>query len=297
MITPLHDKDGFFKYYTAESAKLTLAHTSRKWSTPRLFNDPFDNQFNLYYEEPSEELAEQQLRQFHEILTSPEPLKPNQFGPMTPKAELIRQVRLQHPDLKYTDDEMAYLREGVIEGMRRVIRYVPTMNAEIRAVMADTTVFCLSETHDNLLMWSHYAQNHTGVVIKFLALAEVDAPTIVAQPVRYSRQVPQLDFAALMDDFEKMPKEIINVVTLTKSEVWAYEKEWRIISGLRDKTQSYEILPYAPEEVGTVYLGCNIAIENKEEISEVTRRIYPKAKIFQGVKHEREFALTFSEIT
>ena len=127
---PLHDKDGFFKYYTAESAKLTLAHTSRKWSTPRLFNDPFDNQFNLYYEEPSEELAEQQLRQFHEILTSPEPLKPNQFGPMTPKAELIRQVRLQHPDLKYTDDEMAYLREGVIEGMRRVIQYVPTMNAE-----------------------------------------------------------------------------------------------------------------------------------------------------------------------
>ena len=192
---------------------------------------------------------------------------------------------------------MAYLREGVIEGMRRVIRYVQTMNAEIRAVMADTTVFCLSETHDNLLMWSHYAQNHTGVVIKFLALEEVDAPTIVAQPVRYSRQVPQLDFAALIDDFEKMPKEIINVVTLTKSEVWAYEKEWRIISGLRDKTQSYEILPYAPEEVGTVYLGCNIAIEDKEEISEVTRRTYPKAKIFQGVKHEREFALTFNEIT
>jgi hypothetical protein len=67
----------------------------------------------------------------------------------------------------------------------------PTMNAEIRAVLADTTVFCLSETHDNLLMWSHYAQNHTGVVIKSLALAKVDAPTIVAQPVRYSRQVPQ----------------------------------------------------------------------------------------------------------
>jgi hypothetical protein len=100
MITPLHNKDGFFKYYAAESAKLTLANTSRKWSTPRLFNDPFDNQFNLYYEEPAEELAEQQLRQFHEILTSPEPLKPNQFGPLTPKVELIRQVRLQNPHLK-----------------------------------------------------------------------------------------------------------------------------------------------------------------------------------------------------
>ena len=215
---------------------------------------------------------------------------------MTPKVELIRQVRLQNPHLKYPDDEMAYLREGVIEGMRRVIRYVQTMNAEIRAVMADTTVFCLSETHDNLLMWSHYAQNHTGAVIKFLALSEVDAPTIVAQPVRYSRQMPQLDFAALMD-FEKVPTEIINLVTLTKSEVWAYEKEWRIIAGLRDKTQSYEILPYAPEEVGAVYLGCNISIEDKEGIIEVTRRIYPQAKMFQAEKHEKEFALTFDEIT
>jgi hypothetical protein len=180
MITPLHNKDGFFKYYTAESAKLTLKHTSRKWSTPRLFNDPFDNQFTLYYEEPSEKLAEQQLAQFHEILTSPEPLKPNQFGPMTSKVEIIRQVRLQNPDLKYTDEEIAYLRQGVMEGMRRVIKYVPTMNVEIRSVMANTSVFCVSETHDNLLMWSHYAQNHTGAVIKFLAIAEVDAPTILA---------------------------------------------------------------------------------------------------------------------
>ena len=95
MITPWHDKDGFFKYYTADFAKLTLKNTSRKWSTPFLFNDPFDNQFDLYLEEPSDELVEKGLKQFHEIVTSPEPLKDNQFGPLTPKLEFIRQVRLQ----------------------------------------------------------------------------------------------------------------------------------------------------------------------------------------------------------
>ena len=46
-----------------------------------------------------------------------------------------------------------------------------------------------------------------------------------------------------------------------------------------------------------MYLGCNISIEDKEGIIEVTRRIYPKAKMFQAEKHEKEFALTFSEIT
>jgi hypothetical protein len=145
-------------------------------------------------------------------------------------------------------------------------------------------------------MWSHYAQNHTGAVIKFLSLPEVDSPITVAQPVRYTTQMPRLTFAALMD-FDKALKDIIKNITLTKSEVWAYEKEWRIIASLRNKTQSYEILPYAPEEVGAVYLGCRIAKDDKEEIIEVMRHKYAKAQIFQAEKHEREFALKFSETT
>jgi hypothetical protein len=98
-------------------------------------------------------------------------------------------------------------------------------------------------------------------------------------------------------DFTKALRDIIENITLTKSEVWAYEKEWRIIASLRNKTQSYEVLPFAPEEVGAVYLGCKIAKDDKEEIIEVTRSIYSKAKIFQADKHEREFALIFREIT
>ncbi len=296
MITPLHDKDGFFKYYTADSAKLTLKSTSRKWSTPTLFNDSFDNQFSIYPEEPSDELVEESLNQFLEITTSSNPLAVNQFGSMTPLVEIIRQVHLRNPDFKYTEDELAYLREGTSEGMQRVIDIATETNAEIHRIMADTTIFCLSETPDNLLMWSHYAQNHTGAVIKFLSVPEVDSPIILAQPVCYTTQVPQLRFADLMD-FDKATRRVLDIITLTKSEVWAYEKEWRIISSLRDKTQVCEILPYATEEIGAVYLGCKIDKDNKEEIIEVTRSRYSKAKIFQAVKHEREFALIFREIT
>jgi hypothetical protein len=112
--------------------------------------------------------------------------------------------------------------------MRRVIRNTPETNAELQRVMADTTVFCLSETHDNLLMWSHYAQNHIGAVIKFLSLPEIDSPIIVAQPVRYTTQMPRLTFAALMD-FENIVKEILKIITLTKSDCL----------GLREGVASY----------------------------------------------------------
>jgi Protein of unknown function (DUF2971) len=121
----------------------------------------------------------------------------------------------------------------------------PEINSEIRNIMADTAILCLSETHDNLLMWSHYAKNHTGAVIKFLSLAEVDSPLICAQPVHYMARIPRRTFASLME-FSKALKEIVQSITLIKSEVWAYEKEWRIIASLRNKTQSYECPASAP---------------------------------------------------
>lgn len=295
MIRPLHDREAFFKYYTVESAKATLRSTARKWSTPLLFNDPFDNQFDLRFEEPSEELAKANLAHFIKVLSSKEPFKPNQFGPQTPSMELLRQVHAANPNLEYSAEDLAYLLEGELEGMQKVATIAPETNDEIRRIMADTSIFCLSETHDNLLMWSHYAQNHTGAVIKFLALPEVDSPLIVAQPVRYSEHMPRLKFASLLDFYEAR-MNVLETITLSKSVVWSYEKEWRIVASLRDKTLDHEILPFAPEEVGAVYLGCKMTPEGRSEVIDVTRSHYPNAAIFQAEKHHGEFALEFREL-
>lgn len=100
MVRVSHDRDAFFKYYTADSAKLTLRNTSRKWSTPLLFNDPFDNQFDLRFEEPTEQLAKDLHDQLFQIVSSPEPFRPNQLGPMTPKMELLRQIHAGKPRLE-----------------------------------------------------------------------------------------------------------------------------------------------------------------------------------------------------
>jgi hypothetical protein len=295
MPRPLHGKDGFFKYYTAASAKLTLRNGTRKWSIPFEFNDPFDNQFDLHFEDPSEALATENANAFHKIITSPEPLKDDQFGELTSVVEFIRQTLLANPEFRFSEDELAEIREGELEGMQRVDAISADVNEGIRGVMADTTLFCLSEVHDSLLMWSHYAQNHTGAVIKFLSLEEVDSPLIVARPVHYSPELPQLRFADLMD-FEGMKRVVYDTLTLCKSDVWSYEQEWRIVAGLRDKKKTYEFLPFALEEVGAVYLGCKMAPADWEEIIEIVRSKYPRAKVFQAHKHPREFALLFSEI-
>jgi hypothetical protein len=108
--------------------------------------------------------------------------------------------------------------------------------------------------------------------------------------------MPRREFASMLD-FQKSLTETVELITLTKSDVWAYEKEWRIVAGLRDKTQSYEILRYAPEEVGAVYLGCKMADDDKQEINEIARHLYPTAKLMRAEKHPSKFELIFTEIT
>jgi hypothetical protein len=132
MTTPRHNRDSFFKYYTLESAKLTLGNGSRKWSTPFLFNDPFDNQFDLDFPDPTPELVDQQTAQFIARLRSTEPFAPDHFVSNEPYVvmEYLRQVHQDNPDFQYTEDDIAYLAGGTLQGMQNVKKTAPEASAE-----------------------------------------------------------------------------------------------------------------------------------------------------------------------
>ncbi len=86
----------------------------------------------------------------------------------------------------------------------------------------DHGVCCLSEICDDILMWSHYAAQHTGVCIGI-------RPDRIAgklfRPVEYSDVVPLLDaWEYIRGDGDKFLK-----LGLTKASHWSYEKEWRTV--------------------------------------------------------------------
>jgi len=296
VIRKLHNKDGFFKYYTPDAAILTLENGSRKWSSPMLSNDPFDNQFDLDFLDPNEELAAQSLEKLVTALTASEPISSNQFGSLTAIAEFIHQIHEDNPEIGYTEDDVACLKNIMLEITKDIKRIAPEVSNEIRSLLSDTRILCVSERNDSVLMWSHYAENHTGVVIKFLALEKIDSPLILAQPVRYSREMPQLSYGFLMDS-KLGSKAIVDTLILSKSDDWAYEKEWRVWRTWSDKAREYYLLSYDPEEVGEVYLGCKMADSQRAKILEITRRKYPKAVVFQAQKHKKKYELVFHELT
>ena len=87
-------------------------------------------------------------------------------------------------------------------------------------VTARIGVLCLSEVKDSILMWSHYADCHRGICLVY----DTDNEFFVhAQPVQYQRERPRVN--PVIHSNEQM----LDSAIFTKSEAWAYEKEWRII--------------------------------------------------------------------
>lgn len=98
--------------------------------------------------------------------------------------------------------------------------------AQLLGVSDSIGLLCLSERHDDLLMWSHYADRHRGFVLGF----ERSPENIVgrqASPVVYQQAYPRL---SLVDFDPKTNPQSAEILWLTKSVHWAYEREWRLLA-------------------------------------------------------------------
>lgn len=132
-------------------------------------------------------------------------------------------------------------------------------------------VTCFSERPDNILMWSHYANKHTGFCVEydFNRLKSVDAKLMLF-PVIYTKKRPILpigafDFSDLNNVKVKekdLPLPDLIETMLIKSDIWQYEEEWRIVLLLKNLNEQklFENI------VNKVYLGSNITKENEEKI-------------------------------
>ena len=72
-------------------------------------------------------------------------------------------------------DEMeGFIEIAVRSGIESAKPDMATMHADLRKHFGQYKVLCLSERNDSILMWSHYAVNHTGIVIRFSCLEETE---------------------------------------------------------------------------------------------------------------------------
>lgn len=135
------------------------------------------------------------------------------------------------------------------------------------ALQQKVKISCFSETYNNILMWSHYAQNHTGFCIEY-NISNLELTNSFKKqlfPVFYTPKPIDMSKAILSKQ-----KEIFeNILIINKSEDWKYEREWRYITSSEDDSKF--IMPVKPK---AIYLGTKISEKNKNIMLEIANNEY-----------------------
>ena len=145
-------------------------------------------------------------------------------------------------------------------------------------------VVCFSDDPRSLLMWSHYARNHTGICYQYEPINDLDIFQR-ALPVEYTEVYPTFNpFTYKNDDFTK--------TLLTKFKDWKYENERRVIApgGAR------KYLNFSPSALSGIVIGARTSRHDVSALLQIiierNTRGLPPVKIYRIQQHTSSYRLT-----
>lgn len=267
-----------------------LKNRAIRFSPPNAFNDPFefkpalsglapDSYISAYMKENLESMVESEL------------------------SKLPKHIRSQIPNSKFQEFVKLYLKNNS-EAFNSVL---DKAKEHFSAALTKTSneligVLSLTEKADNLLMWSHYAESHSGYCIGFNSNHSFfDRKRSKDDEFYHLRKVEYLP--------HRPTKAMIDIngtdIFLLKSNIWEYEQEWRMCAVLSDADTiingiypPVHLFNFPADLVEEVIIGVNAkasltesilkAIESNVEFSHV--------KVKQASVSEAEYSLNFNDL-
>lgn len=110
-----HERDSFYKYMTVGTAKAVLTNTSLRYSSPLLFNDPFDHQIDFNFDFTEEGYVEKYLETLAHAVFGSEEIN---FAINTRQGELHAQMRKYRNNLN-KGEILNELRPAVVETAKK----------------------------------------------------------------------------------------------------------------------------------------------------------------------------------
>ncbi len=214
------------------------------FSSPKAFNDPFDCQ-----------------------------LQPITFLSVTEVTQFINRVLPNAP---------ANIKKNLVtNAINNPLAFANILESAIQ--FDDKGVLCLSQEPDNILLWSHYADNHYGVCLKFDILEDIDFFSIPLTVI-YDQSYPVYNHMT-------QPNDIVTKMIKTKFEPWKYEKE---ISIFKQAKGLYEFKKTALKEI---IFGCNTTQPEIDRIKNLTTSNgYNHMTFKQSEKQNGIYGLTLKTI-
>jgi hypothetical protein len=193
-------------------------------------------------------------------------------GDFTTHKEKLRKLK---PDLSEAKLDIQTQKDLQPENIKKRERKV---NKDIRHINQKVGIFSMSAKPDDLLMWSHYADYHRGICIKFKTTSEKLFGCDILN-IKYKKNFP------IFSVYDDMNLKRVKKYTCTKSIDWKYEKEWRIYY----RETGCQLFP--PEEISGVILGSRISNRNKAIVLKCLSETNCKEKIYEAHECKDRFGL------
>ncbi len=235
------DKEG--QKTVREYTSRILAHNEIYFAKPSEFNDPFDCGFHIS--------CEGDFQTHKNIL--------KKLNPALSEKEIddLMRKQLEPNFIKKTEQNL---------------------NDTIRLETEKYGIFSMSAKGDDLLMWSHYADCHRGICLKF---ETTDGKLFGCDllGVKYKELYP--DFSV----YDNVDLDWMRKYLSIKWRDWHYEEEWRILF------REVGLQPYPPDELSGVILGALISNEDRELVLKWISERNCKPKLYRAEPFKDRFGL------
>ena len=198
-----------------------------------------------------------------------------------------------HDATIYTQEEVeTYLikRAGappeVVIGIAKIFESTPDFFSQLLAVVKQNVIgskgiLSLSKYPDNILMWSHYAKSPSGFVLGFDILKDIPFFTAPLN-INYQKDYPSFQFL-------KEPGKIVSHGVITKSELWSYEGEIRVIKNEPGKHK------FAKKCLKEVIIGYRTEQKDREKIIQYLKQyFYDDVELKQAAPSKTGFTIEIS---
>jgi hypothetical protein len=163
-------------------------------------------------------------------------------------------------------------------------------------------ISCFTRTKNHLLMWSHYAKAHTGLLIGFREDSIIFQERL--KPVIYSDARPQFP---LFKEF-RLSNILSKETCLVKGLEWAYEQELRMILNNREISELPSVVsqqiavPWLVKleksDVEVIVFGCRYSYDEMKTISKTLLEDSSTShiKLFRAEPDQYEYKLNYVPI-
>jgi len=249
---------------TSKNLERTFKHCELYFAPPKDFIDPFD--CNPPFS--TTDYNKDDLRHY------------------TRRTFLMSGISNSNPELEaITQKNVA----SILQNDNAMSHFAEHFNRVCLEVNSELGVLCLSEVRDDILMWSHYADGHRGIVLQF------DKSRLLNKSdFEYCKKVDyENNIVTLKDMNRENPDELARLILLKKAERWKYEKEWRIIvdPSCRKDIPGCRILTFTKDALTGVIFGWKMSPEDKDAVHMWLKVGNHQVRIYQAISKAGAYSL------